>query len=65
MGEAAGQEDGQPHQARGQEHQPDAHKAQQDGQQAKVQPGLLKTLKARGGECTRGLWLMNVQVASG
>ncbi len=41
MREAAGQEDGEPQKAAGQEDQPDAREAEQDRQQAKVQPSIL------------------------
>ena len=41
VGEAAGQQDGEPQQAAGQEDQPDAREAEQGRQQAKVQPSVL------------------------
>jgi hypothetical protein len=41
VGEAAGQQDGEPQQAAGQEDQSNAREAEQDRQQAKVQPSVL------------------------
>ncbi len=41
VGEAAGQQDGEPQQAAGQEDQSDAREAEQDRQQAEIQPSVL------------------------